>query len=228
MPKISELSPAQLARHAFNVFMFAGGRHVTGARLIYQALLLNPYEPEGIRCLSDFLDSDGTEVLSAITLEYGLSRESPLPPEGRKVLDDLRFLSIWTWGFSKHLSGRPHLGPDVLKRRSEFSVDEKRYHDFIWPTIEHAGSLKNAFKAAHTLVGALGGLLTHAQLGGAAPITECFYPERYRRTNEYDVWLTSDTAELDRLEVAREEKTRRGDPPASEAQSQSSQGILNF
>ena len=207
MPKIVELSASQLARHAFNVFMFAGGRHVTGARLIYHALALNPNEPQGIRCLSDFLDSDGTEVLSAISLEYALSPESLLPLEARKELDDLRFLALWTWGFSKHVSGKPHLGGDVFKKRSEFAVDQPRYQDFMQPAIRHAGSLKAGFEAAHRLVGALGGLLTHLQLGATAPITEVFYPDRYGRTSEYDLWLASDTAELDSLEVARKERT---------------------
>ena len=104
MIAIKELNASQLARHAFNVFLFSG-RHVTGAKLIYRALALDPRNAEALRCLSDLLDAEGTEVFSAVVLEYALDEGTGISGEGRDVLDNLRFLAIWSWGFSSHKSG---------------------------------------------------------------------------------------------------------------------------
>jgi hypothetical protein len=208
MPIISQLTAQQLARHAFNVFLFSG-RHVTGARLIYHSLTLDRYEPEAIRCLSDLLDNDGTEIFSAVALDYALAPESPISPEARQTLDDLRFVAKWSWGFSRHRSGSPHLAGEQFNNRAEFEVDEPRYQEMLQQAVRPAGSLSRAFTAAHTLSGAMGGLLSHTRFGGRAPLDELFHPERFERTNDYDVWLASATDELDALERARQEKTKK-------------------
>jgi hypothetical protein len=202
MPIISQLTTSQLARHAFNVFLFAG-RHVTGARLIYHSLALDHYQPEAIRCLSDLLDKDGTEIFSAVALEYALACDSGIPTEARRTLDDLRFLAKWSWGFSKHKSGKPHLGGEQFEDRTQFDVDEARYQEMVQQAVRAAGSLSGAFTAAHTLSGAMGGLLTHIRFGAQASLDELFHPAQFERTSEYDVWLASSTDELDALERAR-------------------------
>src|SRR5437870_2472118 len=114
MTVIADLSAAELGRHAFNVFLFAG-RHQTGARLIYHALSKNSYKPLALRCLSDLLDTEGTEVFSGAVLEYALTSDSPLNAEERTELDDLRFLAIWSWGFSRHKSGQAFLPQEAFQ-----------------------------------------------------------------------------------------------------------------
>ena len=54
---ISQLNADQLARHAFNIFLYHN-RHVVGARLIFRALELDCREPTALRCLSDILDAE--------------------------------------------------------------------------------------------------------------------------------------------------------------------------
>ena len=203
---IAQLTPAQLARHAFNVFLF-GGRHQTGAKLIYHALTIEPYEPEALRCLSDFLDSKDTEVFSGIVLEYALAPDSPLTPSERTVLDDLRFLAKWSWEFSRHRSGERHLPGEAFKDRSQFIVDEERYLAFLQQALPPDGSFRTGFVAAHTLVGAMSGLITHQQFGAAAPFAELLHPDRFHQTDAYAQWLSSDTAELDALEKSRQERS---------------------
>jgi hypothetical protein len=203
MTRIVDLTAAQLARHAFNVFLFEG-RHLVGARLIYHALLLEPYEPDALRCLSDILDNDGTEALSAVVLEYALAPESPISAVAREELDDLRFVAKWGWSFSKHKEGLTAVGWEHLHDRSQFIVDEEGYQALVESYASYAGSLEKAFQGAHTLSGVMGGLLTHKELGAKSGMEDIIYPERFERTPLYDDWLQSDTEEFDALEAARE------------------------
>ena len=155
---IGQLNANQLARHAFNVFLY-GSRHVVGARLIYRALELDPCEPGALRCLSDLLDSEGTEHLSGVTLEYALDPSTGVQGEERKELDDLRFLAIWSWGFSRHRSGEPHLSQETFRDRSAFLVDEEGYAAFLASVTGSDASLEYGFQAARTLCGAMAGFL---------------------------------------------------------------------
>src|SRR5215470_11108234 len=125
MTTIAELSADQLAEHALNIFI-SQGRHVEGARVIYRALKLNPRHPLALRSLSDLHAQPGTEQFAAVVLEYALSRDCNLPqPEWRK-LDDLRFLDIWSWGFSRHKSGSTDLEGAAFQTRDDFVVDQAR------------------------------------------------------------------------------------------------------
>jgi len=208
MPQIKDLTAPQLARHAFNVFLFQG-RHVTGARLVYHALVLNFNEPEALRCLSDFHDHKGTEQLSAAVMDYALAPTTPVPEDFRRPMDELRFRCIWMWGRSRHDSDRKDLAADDFRDRSRFKVDEVGYKEFVEPVIKLGGSLEGAVRGAHTLTGAMGGLLTHNQYGAKSPLEEIFHVERFHRTPEYDRWLREDTAPLDALERKRREPSPR-------------------
>jgi len=207
--KISDLNASQLARHAFNTFLFSGGPHVTGAKLIYRALQLDPKNPEAIRCLSDLLAIEGTEIFSAIALEYALSENVKLTNKERNEFDDLLFLSKWTWKFSRHKSGKPLLSKEDFSNRTEFEVDETKYRQFleqiIWPPV----SLVTAFQAAHTLSGALAGFLVHMDPQRKIGVEESLFPERFQISPTYQEWLESDTVELDSLEEARQKKSGR-------------------
>jgi hypothetical protein len=203
---IEQLNVQQVARHAFNVFLFSG-RHQTGARLIYHALRIDSKNPEALRCLSDFLDTEGTQVFSGAVLEYALSESTGIKGDDRKTLDDLRFLAKWSWGFSLHKSNNPHLAQDAFANRALFIVDEARYQAFLAELITRAGSLDKAFTAAHTLCGAMAGFLTHRELGGEAGINESISPEKFLITPTYAEWLKSSTSELDALESERLKKS---------------------
>jgi hypothetical protein len=206
MATIGQLTAQQLARHAFNVFLFSG-RHQTGARLIYRALELDPRDAQALRCLSDLLDADGTHVFSGTVLEYALSETTGIAGDEREVLDSLRFLAKWSWGFSRHKSGESHLAQEAFADRSMFIVDEERYKEFLAQLIGSAGSLQKAFESAHALCGAMAGFLLHREHGGTAGLEESLHPERFVRTDAYSQWLHGGTEELDALEVARQKKS---------------------
>jgi len=201
MPTIAQLSPAQLGRHATNVFMY-GGRHADGTRLIYHALRRDPAQPEALRRLSDLFDTKGTEQLSAVVLEFALALGA-LPDDDRKALDDPLFLAKWGWGFSRHRSGDVHLAGEAFEDRSAFVMDEQRYGEYLGSVIACGGSLKGAFRSAHVLCGCMGGLLAHKRLGSKAPLEAIFSAGDFEETPEYSKWLESDTSELDGLEAAR-------------------------
>lgn len=202
---IANLNASQLARHAFNVFLFCG-RHQTGACLIYRSLELEPQNPEALRCLSDLLDSNGTEAFSAVVLEYALREVPHLSDETRKTLDNLLFLAKWSWGFSRHNSGDPHLAQDAFADRSAFSVDDSGYREFIGQIIDRTGSLTGGFRAAHALCGVMARFLQHCEPGKDAGVEELLNPERFLKTEAYDPWLRSSAEELDALEKARQER----------------------
>jgi hypothetical protein len=201
MGRIRDLTPDQLARHATNVFVFEG-RHEIAARLAYHAVAKDPRHPEALHRLSDLLDQPGTEALSAAVLEYALS----LRPD--RLLDETRFSSMWAWGFSRHKSGATSLLPGQFADRSQFEVDEERYRAFVGDVVAKAGSLERALRSAHALVGVMGGLLAHSNLGPRATLDEIYHPERFGPTPAYERWLDEDTAKLDELE----EKRRRASP----------------
>jgi hypothetical protein len=207
MARIAELSVAQLARHAANVFIFQG-RNLLGARLIYEAVLQGPSHPDALRCLSDFLDCQGTEGLSAAVLEYLLTLTSRLTPAQRGKLDDLRFFLKWVWGFSRHRSGATDLPGAAFEDRSQFDVAESRYRAWLANTVGPAGSLERACHAAHTLVGVIGGLLSHRSLGENAPWEELFHPDHFSHTPAYPGWLEETTEKLDELERQRQRASK--------------------
>ena len=201
---IGQLNAEQLAHHASNVFLLHG-RNQTGAKLIYRALELDPCNAVAIRCLSDFFDTKGMEIFSAVVLEHALTNCTKINKEDRKELDHLRFFAKWTWAFSRHKSGETDLGYEAFADQSEFVVDEKRYKEFLDQIIDRTGSLENAFKSAHTLCGVSAELLTPEKPD--IRITDCIRPEQCERAKEYDDWLQSTTKELDALEVERQKKT---------------------
>ena len=209
--RIEQLSAQQVARHAFNVFLFAG-RHETGAKLIYHALRLDSKNAIALRCLSDFLDKEGTQFFSGVVLEYALSGPTGIAGEDRKTLDDLRFLAKWSWGFSRHNSGSPNLGQEDFANRTAFTVDEDRYRAFLDELLVQAGTLPNGFKAAHTLCGAMAGFLKHRDLSGHAGVEESLHSERFSETPAYSEWLTTLADELDALERERQSNSQTKKP----------------
>jgi len=202
---IGQLNAKQLARHAFNVFLFSG-RHETGAKLIYRAVELDPRNIDALRCLSDLLDVDGTEVFSGVVLEYALSESVPKNDEELKELDDLLFLAKWSWGFSRHTSGNIHLAQEDFIDRSVFVVDEIRYEEFLDQILSRTCSLHDGLKSAHTLCGKIAGILAHETFGESPGIEEFIYPKRFQIKTTYDDWLQSSTEELDSLEEVRKQK----------------------
>src|SRR3989454_4364101 len=209
MPRIGDLSASQLARLADNIMMFQGRRKAGGGRLAYHALVLNHYEGTALRCLYDFIVYKETHDISAAVLEYALTPGTPISEFERKLLDEIRFRSLWQDGFSRHDSGRTTLDWDDFQDRSRFQIDERAYREFLEPTLAQGGSLEGAFRAAHTLAGALSGLLIHSLYGTRPPPTEeAFHPDRFFRAPAYDQWLWEDTAPLDALEGVRQERYR--------------------
>lgn len=206
MPHIRDLTAPQLARHAFNVFLFQG-KHRTGARLTYHSLALDPREPVGLRCLTDLLAESGLPGAAAAVLEFALAPETGIPEAARGDLDQQRFLCQWWWGFSRHETGLTTLSFEELQDRKRFTVDTDRWRAFVGEAVQRAGSLEAACRAAHTLLGAVAGLMAHRDLGAKASMDECVHPERFVRTPDYDAWLDEPTDPLDELEKHRESKT---------------------
>ncbi len=198
MTRIADLSADQLAHHALNIFI-AQGRHVEGARVIYRALQLDPHHPGALRCLSDFLAHEGTEPFAAATLEHALSGAVPLADDARRMLDDLRFLDIWSWGFSRHVSGEAHL----------IVFDGPAYAAFLNTVTEPAGSLQGAFQAAVRICGLMSGLLRHAEKDNPA-FDDVLGSSAFVETEAYPAWLASPTDDLDTLDQAIQAQRQGG------------------
>jgi len=214
MPEIRELTPAQLGRHAENVFL-TQGRELACVRLAYHALSKDPNEPQALRVLSDVLCGDlkqesGMERFSAAVLEYAVRPGSPLSPVDRKTLDDHLFLAKWSWSFARKRNGEVTASWEELQNRSLFVLDDARYRGFLSGVLEPCGSVERAFQAAHVLAGMMGRLLKHKTLGQKAPIEAVFNPESFEPSAEYVLWLRSDTTGLDDLETARRERRAGG------------------
>lgn len=211
MPIIRDLTPAQLGRHAENVFL-TQGRQLACIRLAYHALTKDPNEPQALRVLSDLLCGDmnqetGVERFSAAVLEYGLRPGSPLSPTDRKTLEDHLFLAKWSWAFARKRNGEVTATWEELQDRSLFVLDDGRYREFLAGVVDPCGSVERAFQAAHALGGMMARLLTHKTLGQKASIEAVFSPESFEPSAEYVLWLRSDTSGLDDLERARRERS---------------------
>lgn len=201
---VEQLGPDDLSRHAFNVFLMAGRQPVVG-RLVFRALELNPRHPAALRYLSDFLNAPATQAFSAVVLEYALSPATGLGKEAFDKLNGLRFFDMWSWGYATHESGKLQLQEADFADRSKFELDGAGYCALVDRVLVPAGSLEAAFRAAHTLCGAMSGMLAHPQLGSDAGLFEALHPERFMKTNAYDAWLRSNTMELDAMDAARRE-----------------------
>ena len=208
MARIGDLTSETLARHANNV-LARDGRSRNGARLIYHALTLEPYQPIALMCLYDFLNGDSGEQLAAIVLEYALAEDSPLSRAERQLLEARRFKALWTWGFSRHHSEASSLSDDAFSDRSHFTVDDEAYQDFVQPLIDDIGTLSQAFSACHTLIGVMGDLLMHNEEGSDAQIKAAFHPENFITTPDYEEWLQLGTEDLDHLQNRLQPNTQR-------------------
>jgi len=193
-PPVSTLSAENLATHAFNIFL-TQGRHIEGARVIYHALRLQPHNPLALRCLSDFLANEGTEQFSAVTLEYALSEPCGIQRPNRQVIDDLRFLSIWSWGFSKHKSGAVNLNGTAFQTRDDFVFDAAGYKVFIDGLVARCGSLESACQASHRLTGVMAGFLRHVSKPSPS-IEDVVDPTQFVETDAYAQWLQSSAEPL--------------------------------
>lgn len=178
-----------------------------GMRLAYLALELNAKEPLGLRCLSDLFDNEGTEILSAIVLEYALAPSTGLPEPVWRELDDLRFLAKWSWKFSRHKTGNPHLSGEAFKVRSDFEVDEDKYQAWLADFLG-SDTLNEGFKRAHTFAGAVCGLLIPKDSSTVMGAVYTVSAEQFIQGPEHALWLKTDTSEFDALESARQEKAR--------------------
>jgi hypothetical protein len=205
MSSISTLSSENLATHAFNIFL-TQGRHIEGARIIYHALKLHPQNPVALRCLSDFHAKEGTEQFSAVTLEYALSEACGIQGPYRQVLDDLRFLSIWSWGFSKHKSGSTNLDGAAFQTRDDFVFDATGYKSFVDGVVGRCGTLESACNASHCLTGVMAGFLRHISKPNPA-IDEVIDPTQFIETDAYIQWLQSSADHL--IELDRSVQARR-------------------
>lgn len=174
-----------------------------GMRLAYRALELDAKDALGLRCLSDLFDGNGTEILSAIVLEYALAPTTGLPATAQCELDDLRFLAKWTWGFSRHKSGDSNLSGDTFKIRTDFMVDDIKYQAWIAEFIGR-DTLDFAFKRAHAFAGAVSGLLTPVDQSASVGAVYTVRPSQFVQGSEYVAWLQEDTNEFDALELARQ------------------------
>lgn len=146
------------------------------------------------------MDTEGTEDISAVVLEYALDEHTGIAGDERNILENLLFLAKWTWGFSSHKSGRTDLSQEDFSKHAEFDFDEKSYADFLGGVTDPAGSLVNGFRAAHTLCGTLAGFLEHDDHGTEVDVDDCFEPDKFSVTAAYGEWLDSNTAELDEME----------------------------
>ena len=208
MAAIRDLTPGQLARHAFNVFLFSG-RDVIGARLTYRALSMDNNEPLGLRCLSDLMDRDPLQMYSAAALEYGVSPSTTMAAGDRTRLDDHLFFSKWCWGFSKHVSGSSELSGADFARREDFALDEASYRAWFNELLAPAGSLGNAYHSALRLVGIMGGLVQHRTLGMKGGLDDLVRDDLYELTPFYAQWSASSTDDLDLLEERRQRETEQ-------------------
>lgn len=208
MTRIADLNADQLAHHALNIFI-AQGRHVEGARVIHHALRLDPDHPGALRCLSDFLAHPGTEPFAAATLEHALSGAVPLSDEARATLDNLRFLDIWSWGFSRHRSGETNLGGEAFQNRQDFEFDGPSYAAFLNTVTEPAGSLQAAFQAAHRICGLMSGLLRHPQKDNPS-FEDVLGADELVETDAYQQWLATPTDNLDALDQAIQAQRQQG------------------
>jgi hypothetical protein len=209
MAVIADLDPVQLARHATNTFIY-WGRQELGTRLAYHSLSLDPRQPEAMARLSDCLDIPGSQPLSATVLEYGVSQESGLLPEGKALLEELRFHALWSWGVSRHRSGRTELAYHEFADRSQFVIADTAHRALLDSVLSKAGTLRAGFLAAHTFSGVISGLLTHRELGAKAGLGEIYYADRFVKTPQYAVWLSSSTRELEVLEQERQRASLKG------------------
>lgn len=201
MPQIKDLSASQLAYHASQALTLRGRAELC-ARLTYHALVLNPNEPKGLTVLVSYFDQDKFENFSAVVLEYACSSECSISAEDKAEFEELRFQVKWFWGFSHRLDGQKFLRFADFANRSDFVVEEERYQEWlVRPLVKTAGSLTKAMRAAHTLLGCSGELLSHKQLGRKALFEEVYFPERFNRSPEYKEWLNSTTADLPTLEI---------------------------
>lgn len=202
---LGDLTAAQLARHAYNVFLYQG-RTQRGARLAYHALALEPRHTAALRALSDLLDQPGTEVLAAACLEYVMDPDSGFPEEEKPAVEALLFRARWWWGFARHDSGRKDLNPADFEDRARFHLDEDRYRAFLLGVVGPAGGLGAAARAAHLLLGTVSGLVTHAEKGERVELPDLLQPERFLRAPAYDEFLRSPLGDLETLEACRQEK----------------------
>ena len=197
MIQISQLSAAQLAHYASKE-LITNGFSNEGCRLIYHSLVLDENEPDGLRVLSCYFDTDNLEGFSAAILEYACSPDCPISKEHKLQFDELRFRAKWFWGFSQRKDGQKWLRTIDFGNRFDFIVDEERYQEWlIKPMIAKGGFLRNIVDAAHTFVGCTGKLLTHKMYGEKATFEEIYFPERFVKTPRYDQWLSNPMAVLE-------------------------------
>lgn len=191
---IQDLTADELAEYALYVFILSG-RNQMGAALIYRCLELEPYHSAGLRNLSDFLDGQGSEMLSAVVMEYLIGHYQG-PAERKKEYEDILFLSKWVWGFSKQRSGQTQLSADDFDDKTQFESDEAAYNLFLETPVSIAGSPERVIHGARNLLGVYGGVLRSPSLIETHKPIDILLLDDFEKTPQYDTFLQMDTQKL--------------------------------
>ena len=198
MKTIKDLSADELADYAFHVFLHSG-RHAMGAGLIYRCLELDQYHPLGLRCLSDFLDWNGSESVSALVLEYLIDNNLAKTQESQAELERLLFTCKWVWGFSKHKSGDTQLSGTEFENEDDFAIDLKGYAQFKQSTFNMAGTWEGVLKGAHNLIGVYGGVAHSPSLTETHTPVDMLGITDFTAKPEYTEFLGLDTSQLEQV-----------------------------
>ena len=198
-----ELGADALAEHAFNLFLYQG-RHALGAKLIYEALRQDPYHVLALRCLADLLEQKGTEIFSAIVLEYARMYATIVEESELDALEEILFISKWSWGFARHASGKTELSMADFADRSQFITDHERYQTFLDEIFTRTESLETGFQAAHRVCGLMAQFVEHKEgIDAASQFEAIFNPQNFVMSDAHEAWLDSYDPVLDELMLKR-------------------------
>ena len=182
------------------------GRTVFSARLIYQALVMDPYHIEVLLRLSDYLREDapgriptGHGWLAGMVIEYALIFHTPMTEEHRKILNAARLKIMWLWGFAKHPGSGKQLPMADFHSKRKFDLAESDYMDFMSRLLaDVGGSFQGAFQIAHTRIGMLAGLL-EVRDKKMIPSQTFWFARDVKPTPAYEKWLNSSARNLQSL-----------------------------
>jgi hypothetical protein len=215
---LGDLPAGVVASFAEKAFIVEGRSRWTAA-LLHRALELEGWNPTALATLSGFLDDGGLgkfpvgfKVLSAVILEWALTPASPLDRETRRSFDEVRFLSIWAWGFSRRRDGKKQLSSGEFADREAFVVDDEAYCRWWQAAVEQAGSMEAAAAAAVGVVGHLAGFLRKRSAEVHPTVCGVYARENMVMDEErYGEWRAFPADRLDRISEAFAALKKSGD-----------------
>jgi hypothetical protein len=190
---MKDFSQEELVALSMKSYM-AYGSNITTARIIYQGLRQNKYDPGMILSMADFFSETRAEA-AAVIYYYLYNKRQDFDSELLRRFMIMFSDAMYQYGLSKHKTKEGPLTLGDIYNYEDFDFDMDSLSQNADRFIPEFGSVENFVFIMQSMVGMICGFV---QKVDSKTITD-YLPENIRLTTDYEKWLNSFPKKIENL-----------------------------